>query len=209
MYYNTIYIGGSLASGSTNKSYALYSAVTTNTRNFRNNIFSNARSTTSGTNLHYGAYFNYAVNTNLTLDYNDYYASGTGGVLGYYNGSNKTSLPIVTSLDANSVTTNPLFTSAGSTIASDYQPGTTLTAVTGTGITIDFDSITRNVSTPTMGVWEYYPNPVEVWNGTTYRDAYPTLKGAFDKINDGTWTGPSGDLIIKFRGNTTETASAV
>jgi hypothetical protein len=60
-----------------------------------------------------------------------------------------------------------------------------------------------------MGVWEYYPNPVEVWNGTTYRNAYPTLKGAFDKINDGTWTGPSGDLIIKFRGNTTETASAV
>ena len=48
LYYNTVYLGGTLASGSTNKSYALYSAVTTNTRNFRNNIFSNARSTTGG-----------------------------------------------------------------------------------------------------------------------------------------------------------------
>ena len=60
-----------------------------------------------------------------------------------------------------------------------------------------------------MGVWEYFPNPVEVWNGTTYHASYSTLKGAFDKINDGTWTGPSGDLIVKFRGNTTEPATAV
>ena len=209
LYFNTVYIGGSLSAGVTNKSYALYSAVTTNTRNFRNNIFDNARSTTSGSSLHYAAYFNYAVNTSLTLDYNDYYAPGTGGVLGYYNGGNKTSLPIVTGLDANSINTNPAFTSVGSTLASGFQPTTTLTGITGTGITVDFDNITRSGSVPTMGVWEYFANPVEVWNGTTFRASYATLKGAFDKINDGTWTGPSGDLIIKFRGNTTETASAV
>ena len=209
LYFNTVYIGGSLSAGTSNKSYALYSAVTTNTRNFRNNIFSNARSTTSGSGLHYGAYFNYAVNTNLTLDYNDYYAPGTGGVLGYYNGGNKATLPIVTSLDAASVSSNPTFTSAGSTISTDYQPGATLSGVTGTGITTDFDNISRSGSSPTMGVWEYFPNPVEVWNGTTFRASYLTLKGAFDKINDGTWTGPSGDLIIKFRGNTTESATAV
>ncbi len=209
LYFNTVYIGGSLSAGTSNKSYALYSAVTTNTRNFRNNIFSNARSTTSGSSLHYGAWFNYAVNTNLTLDYNDYYASGTGGVLGYFNGGNKASLPIVTSQDAASLSSNPSFTSAGSTISTDYQPGATLIAVTGTGITADFDNIVRSGSSPTMGVWEYFPNPVEVWNGTTYHASYSTLKGAFDKINDGTWTGPSGDLIIKFRGNTTESATAV
>ena len=39
IYFNTVYISGTLASGSTNKSYALYSALSTNVRDFRNNIF--------------------------------------------------------------------------------------------------------------------------------------------------------------------------
>ena len=52
LYHNTVFIGGSAASG-TNRSYALYSAVTTNIRDFSNNIFANTRSTAGGTNLHY------------------------------------------------------------------------------------------------------------------------------------------------------------
>jgi len=40
LYFNTVYIGGD-GNGGTNKSYALYSAVNTNVRNFRNNIFVN------------------------------------------------------------------------------------------------------------------------------------------------------------------------
>ena len=47
LYFNTIDIEGSLASG-ISQSYALYSAVTTNTRDFRNNIFTNSRSTSGG-----------------------------------------------------------------------------------------------------------------------------------------------------------------
>ena len=66
LYFNTVYIGGTVASGATNNSYALFSVVTTNTRNFRNNIFFNARSTTGGSNKHYAAYFNYGSSSNLT-----------------------------------------------------------------------------------------------------------------------------------------------
>ena len=161
LYFNTVYIGGSLSSGVTNKSYALYSSVTTNIRNFRNNILVNARSTAGGSNLHYGAYFNYAVNTNLTLDYNDYYAPGTGGILGYYNTTNKNALPIVTGLDSHSLAITPSFANAGGSSAIDYKVSASLTGVAGTGITTDYGQNTR--TTPTMGAWEKLLNK---WKGT-------------------------------------------
>ena len=42
LYFNTVYISGDVGSAAT-KSYALYSATSTNTRDFRNNIFDNQR----------------------------------------------------------------------------------------------------------------------------------------------------------------------
>jgi hypothetical protein len=150
LYYNTVYIYGT-PSGSAD-SYALYSNDSANTRNFRNNLFVNAR-TTNGS--HYAAYFNYAVNTNLTLDYNDYFVSGTGGVLGYYNSANKTSLPIVNGRNANSINANPNFVSVPSTTASDYDVTNTAleVAVSGTGITVDYSTTTREEPL-TIGAWE-------------------------------------------------------
>ncbi|MEI7983049.1 MAG: hypothetical protein WCI71_15465, partial [Bacteroidota bacterium] len=188
LYFNTVYIGGTPASGSTNKSYALYSAVSSNTRDFRNNIFSNARSTTGGANLHYAAWFNYAVNTNLTLDYNDYYVPGTGGVLGYYNSANVTTLPLVTGNDANSIAVNPNFASAGGTSPHNYKvngglPGT----ASGTGITTDFEGTTRSLTAPTMGAYEYIPviyyvktTGSDANNGLSWANAKSTLQAALD-----------------------------
>ena len=189
-YFNTVYLGGTLASGSTNKSYALYSAVTTNTRDFRNNIFSNARSTTGGASLHYSAWFNYAVNTNLTLDYNDYYASGTGGVMGYYNSANATTLPLVTGNDANSISVNPNFPSAGGTLAANYKvtaglPGT----ASGTGISTDFAGTARSLTAPTMGAYEYIPviyyvkaTGSDANDGLSWANAKATLQAALDLV---------------------------
>ena len=155
LYFNTVYIGGSVASGATNKSYALYSAVTTNTRIFQNNIFYNARSTVSGASLHYAMYILAAGGT-ITCDYNDYIASGTGAMLGYFGGD-VASKPIVTGQDINSVNINPLFSYAGGTTASNYKPSvTTLTGVAGTGITTDYSGVTR-AATPTMGAFEVTP----------------------------------------------------
>jgi hypothetical protein len=207
-YFNTVFIGGALVSGSTNKSYALYSAVTTNTRDFRNNIFVNTRSTTSGTSLHYAACFAYASSANLRLDYNDYYAPGTGGVLGYYNGADVTSLPLIPGFDIMSGAIDPVFANPGGTTATDYKPSSgSLEGVSGTGITTDYSGTTR-ATFPTMGAWETTGLPtarVEVWQGIL-QASYFTLKGAFDKINDGTHTGA---LEIRITGKVIEQASAM
>jgi len=156
-YFNTVRIGGTAPTSGTKGSYAFWSQGKDNTRDFRNNIFVNARTnggSPAATGSHYAAYFNYSANTNLTLSNNNYYVSGTGGVLGRYGGANKTALPIVTDKDANSVNVNPSFAIPTGTAAVDFKPSdATLTGVAISGITTDYSGVTtRNV--PTMGAWE-------------------------------------------------------
>lgn len=158
LYFNSVYIGGSPGSG-TNLSYAFYSASPNNTRDFRNNIFVNARSTTGGTNLHYAAYIT-GTSGLLTCNYNDYFVSGTGGILGYYGG-NRTVLPIVTGQDANSYAVDPVFANPGGILPTDYMIDMDLVGINGTGITTDFGGITRTV--PTIGAWE---GGVNRWQGS-------------------------------------------
>ena len=152
LYFNTVNIEGSPASG-TNPSYALWSDASTNTRNFRNNILANLRSTTGGTNLHYAAYLNYDVATNLTMNYNNYYVSGTGGTTGHYNGTDKTDKTIVTDQDLNSLSQNPVFPTPVGTLPTNYIPALTASGVGGTGITTDYAGATRG-ATPKMGAYE-------------------------------------------------------
>jgi hypothetical protein len=156
-YFNTVRIGGSPTSGAL-QSWGFWSQTSTNVRDFRNNIFVNTRSnsgTASGS--HYAAFFNYSVNTNLTFDYNNYFVSGTGGVLGRYAGADKTSLPIVTDKDAASMSVNPVFDNPTGTAAIDLKPtATTLVGVAGTGITTDYSGAARNI--PTIGAWEVAPS---------------------------------------------------
>jgi len=209
LYFNTVYIGGNLSSGITNKSFALYSNASTNTRNIRNNIFVNARSTVGGASLHYAAYLNYAVVTGLTLDYNDYYVSGTGGVLAYYNATDISTLATIKSAIGQnllSISNDPGFAAAGGTTSASYVPSyNRLVGVAGTGVTIDFTAATR-ATTPTMGAFDISLSlGVEVWKSGVYQAQYPTLKGAFDKINDGTHTGV---LELKLKNTTTETVAA-
>jgi hypothetical protein len=176
LYHNTVDIEGSPTYGSNNTA-ALYSNGNLNTQNFRNNIFRNARSNNGASGKHYA--IRLAGNL-LTIDYNDYYITGTGGVLGYL-GSDKTTLAawkIATGQDNNSMNANPVFRNPGSTIASDYKIGATLTGVAGTGITTDFGLNLRGTP-PTMGAWEKIINK---W------------KGAFSTswANAANWT----DLIV-------------
>ncbi|MCX6248682.1 MAG: hypothetical protein NTW10_13240 [Bacteroidetes bacterium] len=207
VYFNTIYLGGSLPGGSTNKSYALYSKSSANTRDYRDNIFSNNRSTGSGTSLHYAAYFSYGVNTNLTLDYNDYQATGTGGMLGYYNGSDLPTLAAMRSAigkDASSLSIDPVFLNGGSTVASDYRVKGNLFGISGTGYTTDYGNNVRSTSAPTMGAWQ--TQNIEVWTGGILQAGYPDVKNAFGAINAGTHTGI---LEVRITGSTIEPSSAV
>jgi len=153
VYFNTVYLGGSPTSGSFN-SYSFYSASPDNTRDVRNNIFQNARSNNGASGTHYAAYFNYSSGTSLTLNYNDYNAPNTGGVLGYYNGSNVTSLPLISGQDANSASVNPIFINPGGTSAANYIPTNGgLNGIEITGFTTDFTASNRGAS-PTMGALE-------------------------------------------------------
>ncbi len=169
-YFNTVYVGGT-ASGSTKLSYALYCSGTTNTKNIRNNILFNNRSTSNG-NYNYGIYF--TGTSNITCDFNDYYTPNTttGGRPGYYNSTPKTTLPIVTGQDVSSSLVNPTLSSAGGTSAPDYLPSAaSLVAVTGTGITTDYNSAARSGTYPSMGAFEYSVTPVAwTWTGTTSTD---------------------------------------
>ncbi len=104
LYFNTVYING-IPSGGVKNSYALYSAVNGNTRNYRNNIFDNARSTNGS---HYAAYI--PGTSGLTLNYNDYWVSGTGGFVGRFAALNQLTLAnwqAATSQEANGLN-NPL-----------------------------------------------------------------------------------------------------
>ncbi|MEI7982688.1 MAG: hypothetical protein WCI71_13635, partial [Bacteroidota bacterium] len=163
-YFNTVYLSGS---NSQKSSYALYSAVTTNSRNIRNNIFRNARTYSdvkgpgSTPSPHYAVYFGGTGGT-LTCDYNDYFVSVPGGVLGFY-GIDKSALPIVTDVTGNDVHSqaiDPLFAGAGGILAANYKPSaTSLVAVPGTGITTDYGANPRSETYPAMGAWEYSVTP--------------------------------------------------
>ena len=104
-YFNTVYIGGAPTTGG-------FSSVGANSnssaaRNFRNNLFINARSNNGTTGNHYAAAFN---TTSLTIDYNDYIVSGTGGVLGFFGVFCYTLADIKAAYqNANSLNTDPLF----------------------------------------------------------------------------------------------------
>ncbi|MCK9421674.1 MAG: T9SS type A sorting domain-containing protein [Bacteroidales bacterium] len=163
LYFNTVYIGGN-PSGTTSSTYALYNAANTNTRDFRNNILYNARSGGT-TGEHYAV--SIAGTTGLTIDYNDYYAPNTGGVLGYLGGDVTTlaDWKTATGQDGSSANTNPTFYNAGGITATDYIPSSVLlTGVAGTGITTDYAGTTRSANT--MGAWEGSIS----WTGTTSTD---------------------------------------
>lgn len=161
IYFNTITIDGQPTVGS-NASYALWSNASTNTRNFRNNILVNQRSNTgSASGTHYAIYFNYAVNTNLTLDFNNYWVSGQGGVLGFYNAANVTALPMVPSRDASSVSTAPNFSNASPVSAANFYPKVQLTGTDLAGFGIDYNGSIRT-SPPSLGALEAF-----VWTGAT------------------------------------------
>jgi hypothetical protein len=180
LYFNTVYISGTQSSG-TNFSYALFSTGTSNTRNYRNNILVNARSTTEGSNRHYALYIAASGGT-LTCDYNNYYVSGTGGVLGLF-GSDKTTSVIVTGQDANSIATNPVFFSTG-TAARGYAPTVPGTGVTDTSITTDYGGNARGAAASMGALY------VTSWSGGASTDWATTSNWTSGAIPD------AGSIVI-------------
>lgn len=153
-YHNTVYIGGN-ASGST-LTYAFFNNATggSTTRDLRNNLFINARTSPSGSGIHYAVRL--ATMAGVTINYNDYYAPGTGGTIGRLNATAYNTLDAwrtATTQDANSLNIDPLFQNAGGSSPADYYPADiSLTGVSGTGVLTDYLGTSRLI--PTMGALE-------------------------------------------------------
>lgn len=160
-YHNSVYIGGSgVLTTLPNKTYAFFSNTIT-TRNFQNNIFWNARSNAAaGGGAHVaikvGGTTQYPAG--LTSNYNVLHATGTGGVIGEFNGSFYTTLPnwrTATGQDMISIDADPKFINPAGTAATTdlhLQPATYTVCegngVTGLPVTLDIDGQARSSLTP-------------------------------------------------------------
>ncbi len=153
IYHNSVYIGGTFTN--TVNSFALFSAVTTGTRNVMNNILVNER-VNAGTGRNYAIRF--ANTTGLTSNYNDLFVTGTGTLLGQVNVTNYTTLAdwqAGAAEDANSISSDPKFINAAGSAGVDLhiQAPPVSTPIEGTGfgvaVSFDFDGEDRTAFTPT------------------------------------------------------------
>ncbi|MBS0659980.1 MAG: fibronectin type III domain-containing protein [Verrucomicrobia bacterium] len=158
-YHNSVFVGGSGVGGSAS-TFAFFSDVATTPRDFRNNVFSNARSNGAGTGSHYAVQVGGTglSPAGLTMDYNLYFASGTGGIFGRYAGAPVASLTDwrnATGLDLQSLYGNPNFLqTAGGAGAVDLHIAPGGSPVEGSGtllaaVSLDYDGQTRSTLTPT------------------------------------------------------------
>ncbi len=196
IFFNSVYIGGTPATGAST-SYAIRSAGS-NTRNYRNNLFVNARSNSGATGKHYAIGL---TTTPAAIDYNDYSASGTDGVLGLYNGVDQPGLAdwkLSSIQDCNSYSINPSFAAAGGTSVTDYLPAeVSLMATTGTGIVTDYSSSARNISIPAMGALEYAITP---GSNSLHISSFTPVTGAIGTSVSITGTNFSNVSSLNFNG---------
>ena len=154
-YFNTVYLGGTSTSGGQH-SIAMLCGGYSDIKNIRNNLFINARSNSGSANgTHYAVFLDYL--NAKTIEYNDYYASGTGGKLGYLGPTQYNTLSAwqtATGQDQHSISTDPAFTPSNpGTAAANYATTATLPGVTISGITTDYFGTARG-ATPKMGAYD-------------------------------------------------------
>lgn len=157
-YFNSVYIGGS-GVGAGEASYAFNSTLSGSvTRNYKNNIFYNGRSNTSGVSpLHYA--IKVGSNTGVSSDYNVLLANGTGRMLANVAGTDISTLALWRSNiggDANSYSVDPQFVSPTgnvSVVDLHIKPSPTATIVEANGfniasVTDDYDVQARASFSP-------------------------------------------------------------
>jgi hypothetical protein len=162
-YHNSVYIGGTGVVSASN-TYGMFSDVVTNTRNYQDNIFWNARSNASGgiANVAIGVGGTAPNPAGLTSDFNDLYFSGTDGATGVFNGLVVPTLAdwrTATGQDNNSLAADPQFiapNAAAATVNLHVQPPSPmLSAGLAIGsVTNDFDNDPRPASNPDIGADE-------------------------------------------------------
>ncbi|HPJ46301.1 MAG TPA: hypothetical protein PL017_09395, partial [Tenuifilaceae bacterium] len=152
-YFNSVYISGTVAASTTATTYAFFQNWSSSSDEVNNNIFMNTRTVTSGTGKNYAYYKN---NTDvINLNYNCYYVTGTGTVLGLIGAVEKTDIPMITGLDQNSIVEAVSFTDP-----TNGNLHTSTTALNGkavlvSSVTTDIDGNPRNPLLPDIGADEF------------------------------------------------------
>lgn len=156
-WFNSIFVGGTGVGTATANSLAFNrNAAGATADDIRNNIFMNSRSNATTGGKHYAMYL--PANNLLTLDYNDYFADGTGNVLGF-NGADVATFYAgwsgVSSHDLHSYSEDPHYINpTGSATTGDLHINATIPTIveqTGTAfftVSDDIDGQTRNTLTP-------------------------------------------------------------
>jgi hypothetical protein len=177
-YFNSIYLGGAVTNAN-NDTFA-FANFSSGTRIFKDNIFWNARSDASGTAKNYA--IRTGTSTGLTSDYNDLYVTGTGGVLGYFNGADRLTLAdwqAATGQDAHSISMNPQFinpTGNANSVDLHILMGSPCVGagIMVPGITVDFDGQLRP-NPPSIGADEpIAPTPTATPTATATATFTPT-----------------------------------
>jgi len=172
IYYNAVYMSGILTrSGTTLTAAILFNVSTITAIDLRNNIFQNSMNNTysGSTAKNYAIYSSAPLGSFTTINYNDYYVSGTQGILGYLGGDQATlaAWKTATAQDVNSVSGDPKYVSATDLhiqidqISPVNDAGTPIA-----GITTDYDGNTRSETTPDIGADEYTYVPPAVIDPT-------------------------------------------
>ena len=159
-YFNTVYIGGTVASGSTSSTFALQSTGT-GTRSFLNNLLVNNRNGGTIGNHYCLSVAGTGVNpSGLTSNNNLYQTSGDNGFFLSYNSTNIDNLPGITTAngqDAGSFSCDPKLinpTGTATTVDLHISAPPVATLIEGNGqlvasVALDFDGETRSGLTPT------------------------------------------------------------
>lgn len=157
IYNNSVHLSGESTAGtSATMSAPLIITASVSGLDVRNNIFSNSMTGDAGSK-------SYAIHKSSStsfsaIDYNDYYVSGTFGVLGYSGTADVATLTgwqTTTALDVHSISEKPWF-------ISDINLHTFSSNVNAKGVTIaaitdDIDGDPRDPSTPDIGADEFTP----------------------------------------------------
>jgi hypothetical protein len=163
VYHNSVYIGGTLASGPY-VSYTFAKLSDVEVLRVKNNIFVNGRTNSGGTGNHYAVYFGTMQGADY-FNYNNYYSVIQNGFYGWF-ANPITDLATwrqrsLFDLDSNSIAINPNFISTfdlhlNTTITPHFLAGAPL------GVTTDFDGDIRNINKPYMGCDEDAAKPLAV-----------------------------------------------
>jgi hypothetical protein len=155
VYFNSVNMYGDYSYSGACLTAALYVGSGASALDIRNNVLVNSlNNTTNATSKNYAIYSAVANTAFTTIDYNDYYVSGSQGMLGFLSSDRVDLAAIQTGFagNASSIVADPIFNSATNLVPNSGSP---LLAVAdnSTGITDDYLNNARG-GAPTIGAYE-------------------------------------------------------